>query len=108
MFEHAGAKALSRVESQPRTCRSVDIADLLARYPHLNDEDIGRAIESYRGLSALEVALIISDEKLGPKLTRFRNDHRSALRTPFREYAVLVAIALAGFAVIGWALAVGS
>ena len=62
----------------------------------------------YRDLSALDMALMLSDEKLAPNLDRFSADHRSKIRTPFRQYAALVAYAVAGVAAIVWAAAVSS
>ena len=78
---------------------------LIDRYPMVSEVELARLINLYRDLSALDVALMISDEKFGPKLDHFFKDHRSEIRTPFRQYAVLVGIALAGFAIIGWAVA---
>jgi hypothetical protein len=49
------------------------------------------------------MALMISDSELAPKLDRFRKDHRRQLRTPFRQYAVLVYIAIAGIFFAVWA-----
>ena len=82
--------------------------ELIKRYPRLSEPELAQLIELYRHLPALEVALLISDETTGPKLDRFVDDHRTKVRTPFRQYAVLVAIAFVGMAVLAWAVAVGS
>ena len=82
--------------------------ELIDRYPNLSEIELARLINLYGQLSALDVALVISDEKFGPKLDRFFRDNRSKIRTPFRQYAVLVAIAVVGFAIIAWAVALGS
>lgn len=79
-------------------------AELVDRYPNLSEIELARLINLYRELSALEVALLISEDELAPKLGRFVKDHRSEVRTPFRQYAVLVAIAVAGIALLVWAL----
>ena len=85
-----------------------EATDLVSRYPNLSEIELARLINLYRSLSALDAALMISDEELGPKLDRFRDDQRSRIRTPFRQYAVLVWIAIAGIIVTAWALAFGA
>jgi len=79
-------------------------AELIDRYPNLSEIELARLINVYRELSALEVALLISEDELTPKLGRFVQDHRAKIRTPFRQYAVLVAIAVAGAALVIWTL----
>jgi len=79
-----------------------EVADLLDRYPNLSEIELARLINLYRGLSALDMALMISDPQLAPSLDRFSSDHRRQLRTPFRQYATLVVIAVAGFALAIW------
>lgn len=83
-------------------------AELIVRYPNLSEIELARLINLYRELSALDVALMISDEQLAPRLDRFVKEHRSEVRTPFRQYAILVAIAVAGFALATWVVAFGS
>ena len=53
------------------------------------------------------MALMISDEALAPKLDRFYKDNWRKLRTPFRQYAVLLAIAVVGIILAIWAGTVG-
>lgn len=83
-------------------------AELIGRYPRLSEIELARLINLYRQLSALDVALMVSDEQLAPRLDRFIGEHRSELRTPFRQYAILVAIAVVGFALATWVVAFGS
>jgi hypothetical protein len=78
------------------------------RYPNLSEVELARLINLYRQLSALDVALMVSDEKVSVKMDEFSADHRAKLRTPFRQYAVLVAIAVFGFITVLWAMAVAS
>jgi hypothetical protein len=47
---------------------------------------------------------MLSDEGLSSKLDAFSRDHASRIRTPFRQYAVLVAIAVAGALLMLWSL----
>jgi hypothetical protein len=54
------------------------------------------------------MALMLSDEESAPNLDRFSADHRSRIRTPFRQYAALVAYAVVGVAVVVWAAAFAS
>jgi hypothetical protein len=77
--------------------------ELIGRYPNLSELELARLINLYRELSALDAALILSDEKLTSNLDRFSADHRSKIRTPFRQYAALVAYAVVGIFVVVWA-----
>jgi hypothetical protein len=75
---------------------------LVSRYPDLGEIELARLINLYRELSALDWALMISDESLGPNVERFFAENRSKIKTPLRHYAVLVAIAVMGVAAIAW------
>ncbi len=100
-FAHEPAEAPASVVLQ-------QFRELMDRYPMVSEVELAQLINLYRELSALDVALMISDEEFGPKLDHFFKDHRSQIRTPFRDYAILVAIAMAGFVIIGWAVAVAA
>ncbi|HEU5481868.1 MAG TPA: hypothetical protein VFU80_02080, partial [Sphingomicrobium sp.] len=93
MFQDFSGKefAVARAEA-PTSSALRDVSALISRYPSLSEVELARLINLYRQLPALDVALMISDEELAPRLDRFFNDHRSELRTPFRQYAVFVAI----------------
>ena len=104
MFQELSAKALAVDPAQAPAPRPLEEArELISHYPNLSETDIARLIKVYRQLSALEMALMLSDEKLQPKLDRFSVDHRSKIRTPFRQYAALVAYAVVGVAAVVWA-----
>ena len=103
----ANAPAFEPAEA-PASVALQQFSELIDRYPMVSEVELARLINLYRELSALDVALMISDEKVGPKLDLFFQNHRSKIRTPFRHYAILVAIAMAGFAIIGWAVAIAS
>lgn len=109
MFQDLNAQALSGGQSNGSPGVALQqAADLIDRYPNLSEIELVRLINLYRELSALEVALLISDDDLAPRLGRFVQDHRSKVRTPFRQYAVLVAIAVAGISLFIWALIVAA
>ena len=103
MFHSKVTDAATRPQWQSGSRAAEDVASLISRYPNLSEYDLARLINSYRALSALDAALIISDENLGPKLDGFFKDHRSKIRTPFRQYAILVAIGVFGTAIIAGA-----
>ena len=46
---------------------------------------------SYRELSAFDIATMLTDKKLASSMDRFSSDHRSKIRTPFRQYAAMSA-----------------
>ena len=109
MLQSMSASAFAREQAQaPASIALQEFRELIDRYPMVSETELARLINHYRDLSALDVAMMISDEKFGPKLDLFFKDHRSQIRTPFRDYAILVAIAMAGFAIIGWAVAIAS
>ena len=74
--------------------------------PTFSEVDLARLINLYRELSALDMALMLSDERVAPALDQFAADHRSRLRKPFRQYAALVGYAVVGVVVLAWAIAV--
>jgi hypothetical protein len=109
MFSVIGAKALQRHQSQSFAATPRDEAvELVGRYPNLSEIELARLINSYRELSALDMALMLSDESLAPKLDRFSSDHRSKIRTPFRQYAALVGYAVVAVIAVAWAAAVAT
>lgn len=104
---YVGAQTLEFGQAEvPSGNAPQQFSELLERYPNLSEIELARLINLYREeLSALDAALMISDENFGPKLDRFFDDNRSKIRTPFRQYAILIAIPVVGIAVIAWALA---
>ena len=84
MFQDFSASASVRGRDQTPGSVSLEMAaDLVSRYPNLSEIELARLINLYRELSALDVALMMSDEALAPRLDRFVGEHRSAVRTPF-------------------------
>ena len=76
--------------------------ELVGEYPHISTEQLKELTERFPQLSALEMALMMSDDSLAGKLDRFRVEQRRRIRTPFSQYAVLVAIALGGLAMLAF------
>jgi hypothetical protein len=109
MFQSFSARALPFEQSQSTAPRPAEEArELVGRYPNLGETELARLINLYRELSALDMALMLSDERLAPSLDRFSTDHRSKIRTPFRQYAALVGYAVVGVAALAWAAAFAS
>jgi hypothetical protein len=104
MFQEFSAKALASEPPAAPAPRPLEEARaLIGRYPNLSETELARLINVYRQLSALDMALMLSDEKVAPRLDRFSADHRSKIRTPFRQYAALVGYAVLGVAAVAWA-----
>jgi len=80
-------------------------SELLGRYPNLSETELALLINLYREFSALDMALMISDDTLGPKFDQFSSENRSRIHTPFRQYAALVGTGVLGIFAIAWALA---
>lgn len=109
MLQDFGAHAPARDQAETPPGVAVEqFSELIGRYPNLSEVELARLINLYRELSALDVALMISDKKSGPQLDRFFEDNRSKIRTPFRQYAALLAIGLSIVGVFGWAMAIGA
>jgi len=109
MFQTSNAKVLPFEQPQSPAPRAFDeVRQLIRRYPNLSEVELARLINLYRELSALDTALMLSDEELAPNLDRFSAENRSRIRTPFRHYAALVGYALVGVAAVAWATAFAS
>ena len=93
--------ALAPQKPSPRPAEEARV--LLGRYPNLSPVELARLINLYRELSALDMALMLSDEELSSRVDSFSADHRSKLRPPFRHYAALIAYAVVGLVVLVWA-----
>lgn len=105
MFQEFSSKTVSLDKPHPAAPQPLDEArELIRRYPNLSDSELARLISLYRRFSALEMAFALSDQELAPRLDRFSADHRSKIRIPFRQYAGLVAYAVAALAVVIWAI----
>ena len=85
-----------------------EAALLIARYPELTRRELDRLLTIYPKVPTVDAALMISDEKLGPKLDLLFKHHHAEFATPFRQYAALVAIAVAGILVVAWTVAFAS
>lgn len=105
MFQNFSARALAFDSPHPAPRPADEARELIGRYPNLSEIELARLINLYRELSSLDMALMLSDQKLAPKLDRFSADHRSRIRTPFRQYAALVGYAVLGLTVLVWAIA---
>lgn len=79
-------------------------SELMRRYPDLSEPELQQLVSLFRDLSPVEQAMMMSDEEVAPQLEQFRREQRSIIRPPFRQYAPLVVIAIAGLATIVWAI----
>jgi hypothetical protein len=107
MFQDFAARQ-SAVETAAAAGPRDEAAVLIARYPDLSKVELARLIDLYRKFSALDSALIISDQQLAANLDRFVEENRAKVRLPFRQYAGLVAYALLAVVAVAWAVAVAS
>lgn len=97
---------LSAAHAEPVGTAQDQARLLLARYPNLSEIELARLINLYRGFSALDTALLLSDEALAPRLDRFTSEHRSKVRPPFRQYAGLMFYTALTIAILAWAISV--
>ena len=66
--------------------------DLVDRYPDLAGVELARLIDLYRQLSAVDIALMLSDQTLGPKLQLLPGS-KASHPSPLRYYAFLLVFA---------------
>ena len=70
--------------------RASEATALHQRYHDLSPREIDRLLIIYHNLPMLHVALMTSDDELGPRLEAFQRDHGKRLRTPLRQLAPLL------------------
>ena len=104
MYDCSAARALPRTDDQPIGTAQEQVQVLISRYPNLSETELARLINLYRGFSALDTALMLSDEALAPRLDRFTTDHRSSIRPPFRQYAGLLFYTILTLGALIWAV----
>lgn len=76
------------------------ITGYLKRYPEIAEHERADLISGYRQLSNLDIAFMLSDPDVAAKLERFRAENKRGTREPFRNYAVLLALLIIGFAMV--------
>jgi hypothetical protein len=108
MLQYVGSSALAAPRADSRGTTLEQVKDLVVRYPNLSEIELARLINLYRQLSALDMALMLSDESLAPSLDRFSKENRAAVRPPFRQYAGLLAYAALTIGTVIWAIAVAT
>lgn len=109
MYQDFSARALPDDHPQSAAAmRRDEAAGLIRRYPNLSETELARLINLYREFSALDTALTLSDHELAPNLDRFSADHRSKIRTPFRQYAALILYLVLTIIALAWAASYAS
>lgn len=102
----SAASSLPAIHAESGGTRQEQARALIGRYPNLSEIELARLINLYREFSALDTALMLSDEALAPRLDRFTAEHRSRVRPPFRQYAGLLFYTVLTMAALAWAVAV--
>jgi len=65
------------------------VADLVARYPHLSDEEARDIASFMRNGQHVDVFLLTNDDQLRPKLDAFMKDNKALFRNIWAEGAAL-------------------
>jgi hypothetical protein len=81
-----------------------EVAGLLWRYDRLRPHETERLLDAFKRLTALDVALMTSDEALRGRLDAFRRDHKSQLRPPLWHVALFLGTPVAMLAAVIWGL----
>lgn len=71
-------------------------SDLLRRYPQISNEECEVLLQTLRQLSNVDIALMLSDSDISPKLKLFRSEHKHGTKIPFRDYAALIILGIIG------------
>ena len=69
-------------------------AELVRRYPNLSREQIDELVALLPRLNARDVALMIADEDLAPRLDAFWTTHRDLVSPTLSDYAAIALILL--------------
>jgi hypothetical protein len=75
---------------------------LIARYPSLHQFEVDRLVDIYPRLSNVDVALMISDDDLGPRIESFVRGERHRLRMPLQHLLGLLSPFLLFLMVMAW------
>lgn len=67
------------------------MADLLARYPRLTDDETQEILTFLRTGRQLDIGLLSSNDRVRPKFDQFMEDHKAHLRLKWTEGAGLIA-----------------
>lgn len=85
--EHFWSRGLSEQAAQAEV--------LLARYPHISEQELADLIRAFTRLPLLDFGLVAADDRLGSKLDAFYADHGETMRRPLQGIAwVLASLAL--------------
>lgn len=91
------------IDEEPAT--RTRISSLLLRYPDLSENELSEMIEFYRTASALDTALIASNDKISAQAKQFCSDHRDALKRGLQAPLVLLIFILGMLTIaVGFAL----
>ncbi len=101
------SKYESRIERwRPRSSTVQEVEKSLDRYPDLSEPELAKLMRQFRGLSLVDKAVIMGDERLSQKLALFYRDHEPDLRTPVAG-PILYVLLPAALAVAGVRLFLG-
>jgi hypothetical protein len=76
---------------------------LLQRYPHLSEHEFSELINLVQRMRAFEVALIMADNEMGPRLEAFCDEHQPWAGGRGRINALLLSIAIISLVLLAWA-----
>ena len=86
--------------SAPRSNVYQRVAELVSRYPDLSRPQIDELAEIFPRLRAMDVALMMGDKKLAPRLDAFCAANRDLVSPSLADYAVVAAIVSLPFLVL--------
>src|SRR5690606_39050250 len=78
--------------ARPRVYRPARAAELVRRYPHLSRPQIDELAALLPRLNARDMALMIADDELAPRLDAFWSTHRDLISPSLADYGVIAVI----------------
>lgn len=76
------------------------VIELISRYPDLSKPQLEQAIGLFSRLQAFDIALMMSDDELAPKLERFCSDHRKRVGASVPDILVVCALVILPIALL--------
>lgn len=78
--------------SRPRSAMGMKAEALLARYPHLSDQELDALVEIFPFLPMADVARLTADERMSGQLAAFHRDHGPSFQSPLASLMWLIAV----------------
>lgn len=104
MTEDLSPRAAALETAKANRFLTKEVGGYLRRYPDLAENERHALIHGYRQLSNVDIAIMLSNPDIAPNLQRFRAENKRETKEPFRNYAVLVILAVLSVLLVAFVL----